>query len=628
MSLIAVLDESFKVIDVNEDFSKYLFPRKTIIGLYFYEIFQVNDQKGIDKICRTFSKMTSFSRKSMRFNCGTNELPYLFLFNWTLVEHVKGFTAVTYDNKTKTINSEAEELRDYFDKAPIALHWLSSNGRVLWANQRELDVLGYSKEEYIGQEIMKFCPDSEKEILQIFKELGSGNTIRDVPVRFRKKNGDIQDLLIDSNVNYTENGDFNHTRCFIRDDTGRMIREAKSKIQIKSQLAITKEKTKFLSMMIHTLRTPVHVLTMLNSDNVKNETELTHQTNILSGIISSISKAIKFDDGYTIKNCPVSSNLSNFISKLVAHKSKMLRNHVDIYSDFTGVTLLIDENILNTILTELLVYADNRTTYGGIVKLFVTLKNDELKFIVEDCGARLDEYMVEKVFHNYWLNCIENSDVQSFDVSLNVAFNCVESMDSKLSVISDDERTQFIFKVNPTILEKIRRSDSFATDTLSDLSSVKGPSWTDIDTIDSLPNYISKGNVEISKVERGISLNDVSKHILIVEDNSICQRICKRFVEKLGHTCATADNGLIAVKVVDECGVNIYDLVFMDIRMPIMDGLEASKRIKKIYPDIPIVAFTAEEFFLDEMKESGMISHMSKPATISDIEYHINEYSL
>ena len=53
--------------------------------------------------------------------------------------------------------------------------------------QTELDVLGYTAEEYIGQPIMKFCPDEEELVLEIFKTLGSGNIIKDVPVRFRTK---------------------------------------------------------------------------------------------------------------------------------------------------------------------------------------------------------------------------------------------------------------------------------------------------------------------------------------------------------------------------------------------------------------------------------------------------------
>ena len=122
------------------------------------------------------------------------------------------------------------ELIDFFQNAPIAMHWLNGEGLVLWANQTELNVLGYTAEEYIGKPIMNFCPDERDLVLEIFKQLGSGNAIADVPVRFRTKDGRIVHLLIDSNVAYNRDGSFGHTRCFIRDDTARKVRDARSKL--------------------------------------------------------------------------------------------------------------------------------------------------------------------------------------------------------------------------------------------------------------------------------------------------------------------------------------------------------------------------------------------------------------
>lgn len=122
------------------------------------------------------------------------------------------------------------ELIDFFQNAPIAMHWLNGEGIVLWANQTELNVLGYTAEEYIGKPIMNFCPDEQELVLEIFKQLGSGNSIADVPVRFRTKDGKLVYLLIDSNVAYNKDGSFGHTRCFIRDDTARKIRDARTKL--------------------------------------------------------------------------------------------------------------------------------------------------------------------------------------------------------------------------------------------------------------------------------------------------------------------------------------------------------------------------------------------------------------
>ncbi len=75
------------------------------------------------------------------------------------------------------------------------MHWLNGEGIVLWANQTELNVLGYTAEEYISKPIMNFCPDEKELVLEIFKQLGSGNSITDVPVRFRTKDGRLVRLI-------------------------------------------------------------------------------------------------------------------------------------------------------------------------------------------------------------------------------------------------------------------------------------------------------------------------------------------------------------------------------------------------------------------------------------------------
>ena len=79
---------------------------------------------------------------------------------------------------------------------------------------------------------MNFGPDEQELVLEIFKQLGSGNAIADVPVRFRTKDGKMVHLLIDSNVAYNKDGSFGHTRCFIRDDTARKIKDARVQLLI------------------------------------------------------------------------------------------------------------------------------------------------------------------------------------------------------------------------------------------------------------------------------------------------------------------------------------------------------------------------------------------------------------
>ncbi len=112
-----------------------------------------------------------------------------------------------------------QELSDFFENGAIGLHWVGPDGTVLWANQAELDLLGYSREEYIGHHIANFHAD-QAVIEDILQRLTAQETLNDYEARLLCKDGSIRYVLIDSNV-FWEEGQFIHTRCFTRDITER-----------------------------------------------------------------------------------------------------------------------------------------------------------------------------------------------------------------------------------------------------------------------------------------------------------------------------------------------------------------------------------------------------------------------
>jgi CheY-like chemotaxis protein len=103
------------------------------------------------------------------------------------------------------------------------------------------------------------------------------------------------------------------------------------------------------------------------------------------------------------------------------------------------------------------------------------------------------------------------------------------------------------------------------------------------------------------------------KKILIAEDND-SNFILMTYILKKYYAYERAKNGNEAVDLVEK---NTYDMVLMDIKMPIMDGLEATKAIKEIRPEIPIVALTANAFDSDRQlaMEAGCIDFLSKPVS-------------
>ena len=103
------------------------------------------------------------------------------------------------------------------------------------------------------------------------------------------------------------------------------------------------------------------------------------------------------------------------------------------------------------------------------------------------------------------------------------------------------------------------------------------------------------------------------KKILIAEDND-SNYILMTYILKKYYQFERAKNGQEAVEMADK---NAYDLVLMDIKMPIMDGLEATKAIKAKFPDLPIVALTANAFDSDRQLalEAGCNDFLSKPVS-------------
>ena len=130
---------------------------------------------------------------------------------------------------------QQEGLRDFVDNAPVGLHWVDGDGRVIWVNQAELDMLGYTREEYVGRHISEFHADPDV-IDDILRRLSAGETLKQYDARVRCKDGSIRQVLISSNVKW-ENGRFAHTRCFTRDVTERR-RSEESVLEAQRQLSL------------------------------------------------------------------------------------------------------------------------------------------------------------------------------------------------------------------------------------------------------------------------------------------------------------------------------------------------------------------------------------------------------
>jgi two-component system, chemotaxis family, CheB/CheR fusion protein len=122
-----------------------------------------------------------------------------------------------HETEVRHCLASEQDLRDFFDNAAVGLNWVGQDGIVMRVNQTELDLLGYTRHEYVGHHIAEFHADADV-IDDFLHRLSIGQTVRDCSAQMRCKDGSIKHVLINSNVLW-EDGKFVHSRCFTRDIT-------------------------------------------------------------------------------------------------------------------------------------------------------------------------------------------------------------------------------------------------------------------------------------------------------------------------------------------------------------------------------------------------------------------------
>jgi PAS domain S-box-containing protein len=145
--------------------------------------------------------------------------------------------AINCFHETTESHLANETLEDLFQNAIMALHLVSADGTILRANATELQMLGYSPEEYIGRNIAEFHVD-QTTIVDVLARLSRNEQLVQYPARLRAKDGSIRDVLVSSNARFRD-GKFVNTRCFTVDITERLRAEERVRRQEEQRLAAT-----------------------------------------------------------------------------------------------------------------------------------------------------------------------------------------------------------------------------------------------------------------------------------------------------------------------------------------------------------------------------------------------------
>ncbi len=364
-------------------------------------------------------------------------------------------------------------------------------------------------------------------------------------------------------------------------------------------------KSQFLANMSHEIRTPLNGIIGITDillekqdldKNLKENLEIIQRSsNSLRGIINDILDFTKIQAGkFDIKANEFSlSALLNEIKEL--YHPLAIQNELQCDMDIDEKcedTLIGDELRLKQILTNLIGNSIKFTKVGSVkLKLKTTYKEGErihIRFEIKDTGIGMSQAVKDNLFKEFTQGELSNTkEYQGTGLGLAITKSLVELMGGSIR-----------------------------------FESIEGYGTTFYLNIPF--KFIKDKKIESKTKSQSLYLNKLKK-ALVAEDVSTNQIVINNKLMKMGFKVDFANDGLQAIEMAK---INYYDIIFMDIQMPNMDGFEATKEIRKFNKNIPIIALSAAVMQEDKTKtiSSGMNDHIGKPILNEDLNKIVQKY--
>jgi len=356
-----------------------------------------------------------------------------------------------------------------------------------------------------------------------------------------------------------------------------------------------KLKSAFLANMSHEIRTPLNAIIGFSSlladtnlplaDNKRYNSIIQDNTNFLLRLIDDILDISTIEANQLIINNEI-FYINELLDNLYSNFSLTNKNsniEIVLKNELAGQLIKINTDrlrirqILNNLMQNAIKFTEK-----GVIELGFYSKNEDYVFYVKDTGVGISNTDLKKVFHRFY-KLDKKDSIRGIGLGLAISKKLATKLGGDLTAESELKKgTTFYFTIKKN---KILTNKELA-----------------------IPKTIEHSNIKWNK-----------KKILIVENEPANSLFLKKVLEKTDSIITVTNNGLEAIELI-KAGKK-FDVVFMDIKMPVMDGYEALKIIKKINPNQIVIAQTAYARIDDEFKlyEAGFDEYIAKPINIEEL---------
>lgn len=399
----------------------------------------------------------------------------------------------------------------------------------------------------------------------------------------------------------------------------RQEQESKQKIMEALEIAeaANHAKSDFLSRMSHDIRTPLNAIMGMTNiakkysndmDKVKYCLDsISNSSNYLTLLINDVLDMAKIENG-KLKLNEEKFDLDEIVTKMLpivtplidSKKHQMIVNYEKLKHKWVKGDMVRLQQILLNILSNAVKYTNPEGKIEFNMKELSSNKKGYgfYQFDIIDNGIGMDKEFLLRLFNPFERKDNERvGHIEGTGLGMSIAKNIANMMEGDITVESEENKgSHFTLTVYLKLLEEQQEGSSFKEQEKQ------------------IPNF-------------------TGKNILLVEDNVINLEIAEEILSTTGAKIETAENGKEAVEKVEQSIENYYSMIFMDVRMPIMNGYEAVEIIRGLERQdvkiVPIIAMTADAFAEDvkKAKDCGMNEHIAKPIDIDKLYEIMKQYN-